>query len=828
MNICVISWFFPPANSSEGLVTYKLLKHSSHEFTVLSSTSSLWGYDKSSGLKQLNNVELHSIPTNQLSIWKDFCFKEFERLHQERPFDAIMSRTMPPESIEVALKIKKKYPDIKWIASFGDPISKSPYNTQEIIDCPTLSSEEQKTILSSLEFMEPVSNLQFPFKDFLNKMKFLEEKAYEFADLIICPHETMASFMFGSGNLSKKVFILPHSFDPDLYPQQTSLHSEADGDQSKVRMVFLGSVDRFRNLNTFIEGIEQLYLKEPEVMRQLEINLIGNGLSELRDVIYNKYLQKIIKIRPSVSYVKSLELMTQADWLIHVDAYFEALENTGGSIYFAGKLADYMGTLRPIFGLTGLNSPAANIIHEAGGITANPTKKEDIKNAILNVLSAPNPRTLSSSEILYRKKFESSYISGLFDSKLENLLKKNVTELKSCPEKAERIFGNDKKILTVCIPSYNAEKYLDRVLNSLFECSHFSAMDILVVDDGSKDRTKSIAEVWAKKYPEHIRVISKVNGGHGSTINSAIPLAKGYYFRVIDADDWIDSSSMDLLIEKLIAHDFLGEGYPDLISANYKRINQEDGSASDVNRSQLGCLENDRIYKMDSTDFTDEFFSLGSLFYKTRLLQENFNELRLQEKTYYVDVEFMLYPLKYVKNFMLSDESIYRYSVGRAEQSISLSFFTRHFADHNRVMTRLSQWYKDNESYLSEPKRNYLKRIISLHFQTHAMLCLRSNSSRLISAKELEKFSHFITETNNKSLMTIWENISEVRRLKEVKGILPIFVGLNIYSESRERTRNNLRRALFSQKDRVKERVSGTSFYKPLRKSWLLIRRFIK
>ena len=93
------------------------------------------------------------------------------------------------------------------------------------------------------------------------------------------------------------------------------------------------------------------------------------------------------------------------------------------------------------------------------------------------------------------------------------------------------------KILTISIAAYNVEKFLDKTLSSLCNESLSEDLEVLIIDDGSTDKTGNIAKQYEKKYPNIFRYVYKENGGHGSTINKGIELAQGKYFRVLDGDD---------------------------------------------------------------------------------------------------------------------------------------------------------------------------------------------------------------------------------------------------------------------------------------------------
>ena len=107
------------------------------------------------------------------------------------------------------------------------------------------------------------------------------------------------------------------------------------------------------------------------------------------------------------------------------------------------------------------------------------------------------------------------------------------------------------KILTLAIASYNMEAFLDQCLESVSNFDIPDSLEVLVVNDGSKDRTSTIAHVYQKLRPDIIKIIDKDNGHYGSCINEALKYATGKYFRPLDADDWVNTDSLIQLIDKL-------------------------------------------------------------------------------------------------------------------------------------------------------------------------------------------------------------------------------------------------------------------------------------
>ena len=113
------------------------------------------------------------------------------------------------------------------------------------------------------------------------------------------------------------------------------------------------------------------------------------------------------------------------------------------------------------------------------------------------------------------------------------------------------------KLLTIAVPAYNMEKYLSRCLNSILLDGQQDYLEVILINDGSKDNTLAIAREYEKKYPDILTVVDKPNGGWGTAINKAIGLASGRYFKILDSDDWFDSKALVEFIELLKKQSFI-------------------------------------------------------------------------------------------------------------------------------------------------------------------------------------------------------------------------------------------------------------------------------
>lgn len=122
------------------------------------------------------------------------------------------------------------------------------------------------------------------------------------------------------------------------------------------------------------------------------------------------------------------------------------------------------------------------------------------------------------------------------------------------------------KLLTFAIPCYNSQDYMEHCINSILPGG--DDVEILIIDDGSKDRTAEIADDYEKRYPGIVRAIHQENGGHGEAVNAGIRNATGLYFKVVDSDDWVDADAYKKILDKL--REFAGGPTTlDMLLANY-------------------------------------------------------------------------------------------------------------------------------------------------------------------------------------------------------------------------------------------------------------------
>ena len=108
-------------------------------------------------------------------------------------------------------------------------------------------------------------------------------------------------------------------------------------------------------------------------------------------------------------------------------------------------------------------------------------------------------------------------------------------------------------LVTVIIPIYNVEKYLDRCVESVIGQT-YQDIEIILVDDGSKDRSGTMCDWWKEK-DGRITVVHKANGGLSSARNAALDICHGDYVIFLDSDDYLDKCAVELMLDDAIKTD---------------------------------------------------------------------------------------------------------------------------------------------------------------------------------------------------------------------------------------------------------------------------------
>lgn len=295
------------------------------------------------------------------------------------------------------------------------------------------------------------------------------------------------------------------------------------------------------------------------------------------------------------------------------------------------------------------------------------------------------------------------------------------------------------KVLTVAIPSYNVEKFLKTTLDS-FICDKeiMDKCEIIVVDDGSKDRTADIGKEYEQRYPDTFRVISKENGGHGSAVNCGIENATGKYYKIVDGDDWVNTEDFVKLISELEKCD------SEYVFTNYYEYYDDIEKKSPIKYKHF---KNNESYTFKDLPIGFHI-PMHALVIRTDILKDN--GIRLDEKCFYVDAEYITFPVPYVKNISFFDLYVYMYRLNLSTQSVSVQGFQKHIDDHIKVTLHLADFYREysESDDVDEFKKTYIKLLAT----NTALSQSRIFSSYPFSDKENRKrFAQFDSELKKHS-----------------------------------------------------------------------------
>lgn len=274
----------------------------------------------------------------------------------------------------------------------------------------------------------------------------------------------------------------------------------------------------------------------------------------------------------------------------------------------------------------------------------------------------------------------------------------------------------ESKLLTVVIPTYNIEKYIGTCINSFKNVSSqfYKDFELIVVNDGSTDNSLQLVESLVKDSDVDIVVINKENGGHGSTINTGIREAKGKYLKVVDGDDWIDVQNFEIFLSKLKEIDV------DMVITNYTEQHIYNETTKTIDFS--GKYQENIIIE----SIPNERIPMHALTYRTNILKSN--NINISEKTFYVDMEYTLLPLKYVNNYIYLNLDIYQYFLGRPDQSMNINVMKEKSDHHLRVLERILDYYNDirYDKSMEYVVNNTLKYLIN----TQMLLMLTKNNRK--------------------------------------------------------------------------------------------------
>ena len=285
------------------------------------------------------------------------------------------------------------------------------------------------------------------------------------------------------------------------------------------------------------------------------------------------------------------------------------------------------------------------------------------------------------------------------------------------------------KILSIAIPSYNSQNYMRKCIESLLPGGE--DVEIIIVDDGSKDDTAKIADEYAAKYPTIVKAVHQENGGHGEAVNAGLRNAPGLYFKVVDSDDWVDKEAYPQVLATLKSL-IGGPDVVDMMICNY--IYDKVGAKRKKIMQYRHQLPVGRVFRWEEVGVrTGHYILMHSVIYRTKLLREC--KLELPKHTFYVDNLFVFQPLPFVKKMYYMDVELYHYFIGREDQSVNEQVMIGRI-DQQIKVNKMMIDIMANLKGLNKHCRKYMMSYLDIIMTVSSMLLLKSGTDENFEKKQ--------------------------------------------------------------------------------------------
>lgn len=291
------------------------------------------------------------------------------------------------------------------------------------------------------------------------------------------------------------------------------------------------------------------------------------------------------------------------------------------------------------------------------------------------------------------------------------------------------------KYISFAIPCYNSEAYMEKAINSILVGGE--DVEIIVVNDGSKDGTQKIAERYQEKYPTIVKAVEKENGGHGDAVNCGLAHATGKYFKVVDSDDWVDKEALKKILDAVKG--FVDADSPvDMVISNY--VYEKVGMKHKKVIRYDNVLPQNQVFRWDDIGRfrLDQYILMHSVIYRTEMLK--LCQLELPKHTFYVDNIYVYYPLPHVRKIYYLDVDFYRYFIGRDDQSVNEKVMIKRLDQQIFVTKTMIDMYQLKDIGCKK-LRSYMLNYLAIMMTVSSILCIRSkDKENLAKKKELWQY----------------------------------------------------------------------------------------
>lgn len=330
------------------------------------------------------------------------------------------------------------------------------------------------------------------------------------------------------------------------------------------------------------------------------------------------------------------------------------------------------------------------------------------------------------------------------------------------------------KLLSVAIPCYNSAAYMAKAIDSCLVLGE--DVEIIVVDDGSaKDNTLEIGRQYEEEYPTIVKCVHQENGGHGQAVNTGLKNATGLYFKVLDSDDWFDEKALIKVMDILKGFVKDGKGV-DMFLANYV---YEKPSLQKHKAIRYGGVfpQNEIFTWSDIGRFKmSQNILMHSVIYRTELLRDC--KLQLPLHTFYVDNIFVYNPLPYVKTMYYCNVDLYRYFIGRDDQSVNEKVMIGRIDQQIRVTKIMIDAY-DLTKIRNKKLRNYMVKYLTMMMTVSSVFLIKEGSEKSLEKRE-ELWNYLKTQNKGMYRMVNKMALSKPMQIRSAAGRKIVVWGYSI------------------------------------------------
>lgn len=286
------------------------------------------------------------------------------------------------------------------------------------------------------------------------------------------------------------------------------------------------------------------------------------------------------------------------------------------------------------------------------------------------------------------------------------------------------------KYISFAVPCYNSAGYMDHAIESILTGG--DDIEIIIVNDGSKDETGEIADRYAREYPDIIKAIHQENGGHGEAVNTGLSYATGRYFKVVDSDDWLDPDALQKVLGVIRQFEDSNRDL-DMLISNY--VYEKVGVKNKKVVHYRNVFDQDVVFGWSDMGrfHVDQYILMHSVIYRTDMLK--LCQLKLPKHTFYVDNIYVYYPLPFVRNIYYIDVDLYRYFIGRDDQSVNEKNMIAR-ADQQIFVTKVMIKMYSMKQITNRKLRQYMTNYLAIMMTVSSIILIRSKKDENLEKKK--------------------------------------------------------------------------------------------